>query len=83
MSETTLISARVSPELAERLAALAQSTHRSKSYLAAQAIEEFVNVQEWHVEAIKEGIAAVERGDVKNHDHALAILNSWGTNAKT
>lgn len=83
MSETTLISARVSPELAERLAALAQSTHRSKSYLAAQAIEEFVNVQEWHVEAIKEGIAAVERGDVKSHDHALTILNRWGKNVKT
>lgn len=83
MGETILISARVSPELAKRLAALAEFTHRSKSYLAAQAIEEFVNIQEWHVEAIREGIAAVENGDVVSHEQALAVLNSWGKHVKT
>ena len=81
MSETTLITTRVSTDVAKRLAALAQSTHRPKSFIAAQAIEDFLNVQEWHVEAIKEGIAAAERGDVKSHDQALAILNAWGKNA--
>ena len=45
------------------------------------AIEEFLNVQEWHVEAIKEGIAAAERGDVKSHEQAIAILNTWGKSA--
>jgi RHH-type rel operon transcriptional repressor/antitoxin RelB len=81
MSDTILVSTRVSTEVAKRLAALAQSTQRSKSFLAAQAIEEFLNVQEWHVEAIKEGIAAAERGDVKSHEQAIAILNSWGKSA--
>lgn len=82
MNETILVSTRVSPDLAERLAALAQITRRSKSFLAAQAIEEFLNVQEWQVEAIKEGIAATERGDLKSHEQAIAILNTWGRNAK-
>nr|MBF0223535.1 CopG family ribbon-helix-helix protein [Desulfobulbaceae bacterium] len=81
MTETTLLSTRVSPEVAKRLAALAQSTHRSKSFLAAQAIEEFLNVQEWHVKAIKEGISAAQHGDVKSHEQAIAILNTWGKNA--
>jgi predicted transcriptional regulator len=83
MNETILVSTRVSPDLAERLAALAQTTHRSKSFLAAQAIEEFLNVQEWQVEAIKEGLAAADRGDLKSHAQAIAILNTWGRNAKT
>jgi len=83
VAETTLISARVTPELAERLAALSEFTHRSKSYLAAQAIEEFVNVQEWQVEAIREGMAAAERGDVVSHEQAMAMLKCWGGNAKT
>lgn len=81
MSETILVSTRVSEEVAKRLAALSKSTHRSKSYLAALAIEEFLNVQEWHVEAIKEGIAAAEKGEIKGHDKAVAILTSWGKNA--
>ncbi|MEW6595261.1 MAG: CopG family ribbon-helix-helix protein [Thermodesulfobacteriota bacterium] len=78
MSGTTLISARVPEEVAQRLEALASETHRSKSYLAAQAIEEFVDLQEWQVAAIKEGMAAAEKGKVKSHAQALAILNGWG-----
>jgi len=82
MNETALISARVPLEVAQRLEALAASTHRSKSYLAAQAIEEFVELQEWHIAAIREGMAAAEKGEVGSHAQALAILNTWGRNAK-
>lgn len=46
----------------------------SKSFLAAQAIEEFVNIQEWHMNATREGIAAVEHGEVASHGQAIAIL---------
>jgi predicted transcriptional regulator len=82
MSGTTLISARVPEEVAQRLEVLANETNRSKSYLAAQAIEEFVDLQEWQVAAIKEGMAAAEKGKVKSHAQALDILNAWGRNAK-
>jgi len=81
MSEATLVSARVSAEVAERLAALAATTHRSKSFLAAQAIEEFLNVQEWQVAAIREGLAAARKGEVRSHEEAIAILNTWGRHA--
>ena len=79
--ESTLVSARIPGELAKRLEILAQEMHRSKSFLAAQAIEEFVDLQEWHVNAIKDGIAAVERGDVVSHEQAISVLKSWGRRA--
>ena len=79
--ESTLVSARIPGELAKRLEILAQEMHRSKSFLAAQAIEEFVDLQEWHVNAIKDGIAAVERGEVVSHEQAISVLKSWGRRA--
>ena len=78
MAETTLVSARIPPKLASRLAALAETTQRSRSYLAAQAIEEYVNLQEWQIQAIREGIEAVERGEVFSHEQAVAIMEQWG-----
>jgi predicted transcriptional regulator len=42
MPRTSLMSVRMSERLAERLESLAKATDRSKSYLAALAIEEFV-----------------------------------------
>lgn len=78
MKKEAMISVRMPGELAERLERLARATERSKSFLAAQAIEEFVALQEWQVEAIREGVAAAERGDVVGHKEALAELKRWG-----
>ena len=67
--------------LAQRLETLAKTTHTSKSSLATQALEEFLTVQEWHIQAIKEGISAADRGDIVSHKEALAELKKWGKSA--
>ncbi len=64
MKKASLISVRVPAELAARLDNLSKATDRSKSCLATLAIEEFVAVQEWQVEAIKEGMADADEGRV-------------------
>ena len=79
MKKASLLSVRVTEELAGRLENLARALDRSKSYLAAQAIEEFVALQEWQVEAIQEGITAVEQGEVVDHAEAVAVLKKWGS----
>ena len=81
VSNNALISVRVEDDLAKRLERLAKATDRSKSYLAAQAIEEYVALQEWQVQAIQKGVAAAKRGDVVSHDKAIAELKRWGKRA--
>lgn len=83
MIKAALLSVRVSQDLAKRLEKLAKATHNSKSSLAAQAIEEFIAVQDWQVEAIREGIAAAEQGELGSHDEALAELSKWGRGQKS
>lgn len=78
MKKQTLVSVRLSEPVAERLENLAHATNRSKSFLAAQAIEEFLALQEWQVAAIKEGIDAADRGELVSHDEAVAELGRWG-----
>jgi RHH-type transcriptional regulator, rel operon repressor / antitoxin RelB len=63
MQHSNLVTVRVKPEIAARLEKLAESMDRSKSYLAAEAIEEYLEIHEWQVQAIKEGIAAADRGE--------------------
>ncbi|MBI5419086.1 MAG: ribbon-helix-helix protein, CopG family [Deltaproteobacteria bacterium] len=78
MTKASLLSVRLPEDLAKRLENLAKSTDRSKSYLAACAVEEYLAVQEWQVTAIHEGIAAAEKGQVVGHDEALKELKRWG-----
>lgn len=78
MSGSTLISVRVSDNVAQRLAELADATDRSKSYLAAQALEEFIALQEWQVKAIRQGIRQADAGKLVEHKEALKVLGRWG-----
>jgi RHH-type rel operon transcriptional repressor/antitoxin RelB len=78
MRKAAPLSIRVPEELSERLDALAKATDRSKSFLAVQAIEEFVTVQEWQVAAIQEGIAEADAGKVVPHENAVEELSKWG-----
>jgi len=61
---SALISVRVSKAIAERLENLAKTVDRSKSYLAAEAIEEYLDIHEWQVQAIQAGLQEIEQGKV-------------------
>jgi RHH-type rel operon transcriptional repressor/antitoxin RelB len=74
MGQSTLVTVRVKPEIAARLEKLAASMDRSKSYLAAEAIEEYIDLHEWQIQAIEEGIAAADRGETVEFD---AIKKKW------
>lgn len=78
MSGATLISVRVSNDIAQRLANLADTTERSKSYLMEQALEEFIAHQEWQVRAIRQGMRQADTGKLVGHKEALKILSKWG-----
>lgn len=74
MSEPVLVSVRVSQDIASRLEKLAQNMDRSKSYLAAEAIEDYLDIHEWQVQAIKEGIKAADRGELTSLEN---VKKKW------
>ena len=47
---STTMTIRLEPELKERLDKLATATHRSKSFLASEALREFVELNEWQIQ---------------------------------
>jgi RHH-type transcriptional regulator, rel operon repressor / antitoxin RelB len=70
LTDTTVVTARIDATLKARLDALARATKRSKSYLAAEAIAAYVELNEWHIAEIKAGIAELDRGDVLSEEEA-------------
>ena len=76
-----IISVQIREDLAERLDHLSHATGQATSFYLQQAIEELLALHEWQLQAIGEGIAAVERGDVVDHEIALVALRRWGTRA--
>jgi predicted transcriptional regulator len=63
----------------ERLEALAEATGRSESLLAAEAVSEYLALQEWQVFAIEAAIASLDREEEIAHAAMRDWIESWDT----
>ena len=75
MSSATF-TVRVNSAVKKRLEKLAKSTGRSRSFLAAEAIGEFVDANEWQIAGIKRAIASMDRGEGIPHEQIVLWLRS-------
>ena len=71
-NDSTVVTARIDAVLKSRLDALARSTKRSKSYLAAEAIAAYVALNEWQIGEIEAGIAELDAGSGISEEEAEA-----------
>jgi len=76
MSSTT-VTVRLDPEVKKRLQKLAKSTGRSRSFLAAEALNAYLDANEWQVAGVKRAIASLDRGEGVSHMEVKEWVNSW------
>ncbi len=81
MSQSTTMTIRLEPELKSRLDKLATATHRSKSFLASEAVREYIELNEWQIQELKDAINEADAGDFANNEEIAAVFNKWGANA--
>jgi RHH-type rel operon transcriptional repressor/antitoxin RelB len=76
---STTFTVRVDTAAKKRLEKLAKSTGRSRSFLAAEAINEYLEVNEWQVAGIKKAITSLESGEGVPHERVKDWVKSWGS----
>jgi predicted transcriptional regulator len=69
-ADTRVITTRINAGLRARLEALARSTKRSKSFLAAEAIAAYVELNEWQIGEIAAGLAELDLGEALSEKQA-------------
>jgi RHH-type transcriptional regulator, rel operon repressor / antitoxin RelB len=68
MAESSVLTLRLAAQLQNQLDRLSKSMNRSRSLVAAQAIQEYVSVNEWQINEIKKGMAEADAGDFATHE---------------
>jgi RHH-type rel operon transcriptional repressor/antitoxin RelB len=76
---STTFTVRVDAAVKKRLERLAKSTGRSRSFLAAEAINEYLDVNEWQVAGIKQAMASLDRSEGVTHERIKDWVSSWGS----
>jgi predicted transcriptional regulator len=77
MSSTT-VTVRVERNVKNRLEKLAKSTGRTRSFLAAEALNAYLDVNEWQVAGVKQAMASLDRGEGVSHEDVKDWVGSWG-----
>ena len=71
-ADSTVVTVRLGADLKAKLEALARSTRRSKSYLAAEAIAAYIDLNRWQIGEIESGIAELDAGEIVSQGEAEA-----------
>jgi len=76
---STTFTVRIDTAVKKRLERLAKSTGRTRSFLAAEAIAEYLEINEWQVAGIKRAMASLDRGEGIANDSVKEWVASWGS----
>jgi RHH-type transcriptional regulator, rel operon repressor / antitoxin RelB len=79
---STTMTVRLEDEVKDKLERLADSTQRSKSFLAAEAIRQFVENNEWQIAEIHAALAEAEAGDFASDKDLAEVAKKWKVNAR-
>jgi predicted transcriptional regulator len=76
------VTARIPEETATKLDELAKATNRSKSFIVANALEQFLEEQAWQVARINESIAQADAGEFATEAEIKDEFAKWGLNVE-
>jgi len=78
MKATTI---RIEDEKLARIDSMAKSLSRSRTWVINQAIERFLNYEEWFVREVESGLEEARNGDFATQEEVAAGFAKWGVNA--
>jgi predicted transcriptional regulator len=77
----SVMSLRLPDEVEEQLVNLAKATGRTKSWLAGQAIQDYLAREAWQIAEIEQALQEADAGDFATEADVAARFKRWGVNA--
>jgi RHH-type transcriptional regulator, rel operon repressor / antitoxin RelB len=81
-TQANVLTLRLEPRLKKQLDKLAKATRRSRSFLAAEAIRDYVALNEWQVEEITKALGEADRGEFATESQVEKVIGKWTGRAR-
>jgi RHH-type transcriptional regulator, rel operon repressor / antitoxin RelB len=82
MAESSVLTLRLDSKLKKQLDRLSKAMDRSRSFVAAQAIQEFVTLNEWQIGEIKKALVEADKGDIASDEEVRQTVKRWTRRAR-
>lgn len=74
---TPVVTVRLEVDVRQRLDRLAKAQRRSRSFLAGEAIREYVKANEWQIEETQKALAEAGRGEFASPQEVRRTMKKW------
>ena len=68
MADSKVLTLRLEPKLTKQLDKLAEATQRSRSFLIAEAVREYIALNEWQIAETRKALAEADRGEFASEE---------------
>jgi len=75
--EKQTVSFRLGPDKVAALDRLADSMERDRTYLLSEAVDAYLELQQWQLEQIQAGLALADAGKLIPHRKVKAMASRW------
>jgi RHH-type transcriptional regulator, rel operon repressor / antitoxin RelB len=82
MAGSSVLTLRLDPKLKKQLDRLSEATNRSRSFVAAEAIREYVELNNWQIGETIKGLAEADRGEFATDKEVERALTKWTRRAR-
>jgi RHH-type rel operon transcriptional repressor/antitoxin RelB len=83
MAESAVLTLRLDSTLKSRLERLSKATQRSRSFVAAEAIREYVTLNEWQIGEIRKALGEADRGEFATPEEVQRTIKKWTGKKRT
>ncbi len=75
--ESAVLTVRLNHDTKEKLEQLANATHRTKSFLAVEAINRYLEIEAWQIAEIEQALVEADKADFASEDEVNALAKKY------
>ncbi|MDO9227417.1 MAG: CopG family ribbon-helix-helix protein [Pseudomonadota bacterium] len=74
---SSVLTVRVPDDMKYQMDALAEATGRTRSWIAAEAIRQYVDSESWQIGEIRKALVEADAGDFVEDEEMERVFNKW------
>jgi RHH-type transcriptional regulator, rel operon repressor / antitoxin RelB len=77
MPGSSVLTLRLNSQLKKQLDRLSKAMNRTRSFVASEAIREYVELNEWQIDEVKKALVEADREDFASDAEVARVVKKW------
>ncbi|MDP2431009.1 MAG: CopG family ribbon-helix-helix protein [Pseudomonadota bacterium] len=74
---SSVLTVRVTDDMKYQMDSLAEATGRTRSWIAAEAIRQYVDSESWQIGEIRKALEEADAGEFVSEEEMEQVFNKW------